>query len=231
MIDPALKNRLVGVVVLLLIAVVLLPVLLDGDNQQALLADSRLPVAPDVPAAEGLLAEGPALAPGVEAEIAAAHAPAEPETVPPVAVAPGAPPDYDINVPAPVAESTVTQATVGPVAPAPPAVAARPPVVPEAAPTAVASPTAVATADARLASLAEAWDVQVAALSTLESANALKAKLVAAGYKSRVLAAGKMFRVVVGPELRKDDAAALRDKLLADGRFGKSAGILVRYVP
>lgn len=230
MIDPALKNRLVGVVVLLLIAVVLLPILLDGDNQQALLADSRLPVAPDVPAAEGLLAEGPALAPGVEAEIASAHAPAEPETVPPVAVAPGTPPDYDAHVPAPVAESTVTQATVGPVAATPPTVAARPPVMPAAAPTATVPPT-TAAADARLASLAEAWDVQVAALSTLDSANALKAKLVAAGYKSRVLAAGKMFRVVVGPELRKDDAAALRDKLAADGRFGKSAGILVRYVP
>jgi DedD protein len=224
MMDPTLKNRLVGVVVLLLLAVVLLPMLLDGDNESGLLADTRLPVVPDVPSAESLLAEPPAIAPDVQAEIDAAHAPAEPESVPPVAVAPGAPPDYDAVVPPPVAESMVTQATV----------AQKPPVVqppPVAATPVVAAAAAPQAADPRLASLADAWDVQVAALSTLEAANQLKGKLAAAGYKSRVLAAGKLFRVVVGPELRREDAVALRDKLAADNRFGKPSGLLVRYVP
>jgi len=226
MIDPTLKNRLVGVVVLLLLAVVLLPMLLDGDNQAALLADTRLPVAPEVPSAESLLAEPPAVAPAIEGEIAAAHAPAEPEAVPPVAVAPGTPPDYDAVVPPPVAESTLTQTSVA----AKPAVA--PPAPAATATAAAASPAPTpAPAEPRLASLAEAWDVQVAALSTLEAANQLKAKLTAAGYKARVLAAGKLFRVVVGPELRREDAVALREKLASDGRFGKPAGLLVRYVP
>lgn len=220
MIDPALKNRLVGVVVLLLLAVLLLPVLFDGANEQALLADTRMPQPPDVPSAGSLLGEPPSIVPETESAIDAAHAPAEPE-IPPVAVAPGAPPEYAVADTAGVAEVGIAPATVKAVPPPAPAATGPVPAV----------PAVPAKPDPRLASLAEAWDVQVAAVSTLESAQQLRGKLAAAGYKSRVLAAGKLFRVVVGPELRREDATALRDKLAVDARFGKPKGMLVRYVP
>lgn len=195
MMDPTLKNRLVGVLVLLLLAAVLLPLLFDGANEQSLLAETRMPVPPDVPQAEALLADPPATLPAAETEIAAAHAPAEPE---PAVLAPPAVPQPAVAAPVPV--TTATQ-----VAPAP--------------------------VDARLAGLAEAWDVQVAAVSTAEAASQLRTRLAAAGYKARVQPAGVLFRILVGPELRKEDAASLRDKLAADGRIGKLNGRLVRYVP
>lgn len=222
MIDQTLKNRLVGVVVLLLLAVVLLPALFDGANEQALLADTRMPVPPEVPAAGELLAAPPSIVPETESAIAAAHALAEPE-IPPVAVAPGLPPE-DTAADLAAVEGAVAPSVVGPVASA----AAKPASSPVPAAATVPPP---AQPDQRLASLAEAWDVQVAAVSTLESAEQLRKKLVAAGYKARVLAAGKLFRVVVGPELRREDATIMRDKLAADARFGKVKGMLVRYVP
>lgn len=225
MIDSTLKNRLVGVAVLLVLAAVLLPVLFDGANEKALLADTRMPAPPEVPAAETLLAEPPSLVQQTEAEIAAEHALAEPEVqIPPVAVAPGAPPAVPAVTSA--APSTVTPAVPAPV----PAAANKS--APVAAPVAVTpAPSAPAQVDPRLAKLADAWDVQLAAVSTPESAEQLRTKLVTAGYKARVIASGKLFRVVAGPELRREDALAMRDKLAGDARFSKLKAMLVRYVP
>jgi DedD protein len=225
MIDPTLKNRLVGAAVLLALAVILLPMLFNGANEQALLMDTRIPVAPQVPSADSLLADPPSTVTATEAEIARAHELADAQSqVPPVALAPGLPPDM------PVPDISAAEAAVAPSAVRPLPTPTPTPAVAPAAPVAAVPPPAP-VADTRLASLAEAWDVQVAAVSTLDSANQLRGKLVAAGYKARVLAAGKLFRVVVGPELRRDDAVALRDKLAADTRFSKTRGMLVRYVP
>lgn len=185
MIDEALKYRIVGAVVLLVLAAIVLPLLLDGANQASLLADTRMPPPPDVPKAEVLLADAPSMVNDIEAEIDAAHLPAEPEEPEqpaPVALAPGAP---------------------------------------DAAP----------VPEARLASLAEAWIVQVAALSTAEAAEKLRVKLAQAGYKAQIAPLGRLFRVTVGPELRKEDALAIRDRIATDARFGKPEGRVARYVP
>lgn len=219
MIDSTLKNRLVGVAVLLVLAAVLLPVLFDGANEKALLADTRMPAPPEVPAAETLLAEPPSVVQQTEAEIAAEHALAEAEVqIPPVAIAPGTPPAL------PAVTSTVTPAVSAPAPAASNSVAVAVPAATTPVPGAV-------TPDPRLAKLADAWDVQLAAVSTPESAEQLRTKLVAAGFKARVIASGKLFRVVAGPELRREDAQATRDKLAGDARFSKLKAMLVRYVP
>ncbi len=112
--DQALKNRLVGVGVLMAIAVVVLPLLFDGANQQALLADTRMPPAPEVPEPAALLAEPPAQLPEAEEEITRDHVPAEPEpapVAPPVAVAPSVP-----AAPAPVAPAVTPAAAPAPAA-------------------------------------------------------------------------------------------------------------------
>lgn len=203
--DQTLKKRLVGIAVLLLLAAIVLPLVLDGANKDALMADTRLPPPPVVADADGLLAAPPGEWATAEGEIAREHLPAEPEPIPPVAVAPTA---------ADAAPAEITPPAAAVTAPAP---------VPAPAPAAVVEP--------RLAALAEAWDVQVAAVSAPEGAERLRAKLVAAGYKARVVRVKGMHKVVVGPELRRDAAEKLLDRLAADARVGKPKGMLVRYVP
>lgn len=195
--DQTLKNRLVGAAVLLVLAVIVLPLLFDGANQQALMSDLRMPVPPEVPDAAALIDGGRSTLAEAKNEVLREHAPVEPEPEPavPVAVAPS---------PAePVPESSPAPATSQPAAPA----------------------------DERLAKLAEAWDVQVAAGSSAEGAERLRSTLVAAGYKARVRRNATIYRVVVGPVLRREDALALRSALAADARVGKPAGLLVRYIP
>lgn len=204
------KKRLVGIAVLLLLAVIVLPLVLDGANEDALLADTRLPPPPAVPEAAALLDAPPAELAAAEGGIARDHVPAEPEpvvapVVPPVAIAPAA-----------AAPSAVPAATAS--ATAPPASAAAVEPVP-------------APADPRLAALAEAWDVQVAAVSSPDGAERLRSQLAKAGYKARIVRAGGLHKVVVGPELRRAAAEKLRDRMAADARVGKPKGMLVRYVP
>lgn len=203
--DQTLKNRLVGVGVLLVLAAIVLPLVFDGANQDALRADTRLPPPPAVPEAEALLTAPAPELPMAEAELARDHVPAEPEApapLPPVAVAPGT---------------------------APAAAPAAPPATPVAA---APTPAAAPVADPRLAGLAEAWDLQLAAVSAPDGAERLRNKLVAAGYKARVAKVGAFYKVLVGPELRREDAEKLRAKLAADARVGKPADArLVRYIP
>lgn len=195
--DQTLKNRLVGAAVLLVLAVIVLPLLFDGANQQALMSDLRMPVPPEVPDAAALIDGGRSALAEAKNEVLREHAPVEPEPEPAVPVA---------------------------VAPSP----AEP--VPESSP-APATPQPAAPADDRLAKLAEAWDVQVAAGSSAEGAERLRSALVAAGYKARVRRDAAIYRVVVGPVLRREDALALRSALSTDKRVGKPAGLLVRYIP
>jgi DedD protein len=212
-VDATLKNRLIGTAVILALAALLLPWVLDGANHESLLAESRLPPPPHVPSAEELLTPPPAEAPAAVAEIDALHAAATPEA-PPVVIPPVGTPAATSVVPAP---ATV----IPPAAPAP--VAAEQPPAPPAGEA------------ERLAALAEAWDLQVAALSSAEGAARLRDALLAAGYKARVQAnrdGRGLNRVLVGPVLRREDALALRDRLAAD-RHLKDIGtpLLVRYVP
>lgn len=209
------KKRLVGIAVLLLLAVIVLPLVLDGANEDALLADTRLPPPPAVPEAAALLEAPPAELAAAEGGIARDHVPAEPEpvvapVVPPVAVAPAAA--------APAAVPAVAAPAARPAAPSVPAAATAAEPVP-------------APADPRLAALAEAWDVQVAAVSSPDGAERLRGQLAKAGYKARIVRAGGLHKVVVGPELRRAAAEKLRDRLAADARVGKPKGMLVRYVP
>lgn len=198
--DQTLKNRLVGAAVLLALAFILLPLLFDGANQQALMSDLRMPAPPATPDAAALLDGGRSALAEAKEEVMREHASVEPEPepVPPVAVAPSP-------------SEPVPSAAPAPATPAPAATAA--------------------VADERLSRLAEAWDVQVAAGSSVEGAERLRAALAAAGYKARVRQDAAVYRVVVGPVLRREDAVALRAALAADARVGKPAGMLVRYIP
>ena len=58
--------------------------------------------------------------------------------------------------------------------------------------------------------------MQVASLSDKAKAEAMSSKLSGKGYRSRVVKNGDTWKVVVGPELNKANAQALKAKLSAE---------------
>jgi cell division septation protein DedD len=78
--------------------------------------------------------------------------------------------------------------------------------------------------------LPEAWVVQVASLSSADKAGELVAKLHKKGYHAASRASGDAWKVTVGPELSKDVAESLRQKLAADPAL-KLSGWVQSYHP
>ena len=70
---------------------------------------------------------------------------------------------------------------------------------------------------AQSARLSSGWAVQVGIFSSLDNANKLRDRLVAAAFPAFVSeitgAEGKSFRVRVGPELKRESATALKDRV------------------
>ncbi|MFP5429424.1 MAG: SPOR domain-containing protein [Gammaproteobacteria bacterium] len=81
-----------------------------------------------------------------------------------------------------------------------------------AKPVASATPAPVKPA----ASLPEAWVVQVASLSARDKADELVARLRAKGYRATLVHQSGMWKVLVGPELRKEVADSIKQRLAAD---------------
>lgn len=101
------------------------------------------------------------------------------------------------------------------------------------------TPTLTATSKLEPAAKAEseaaakapaAWVVQVASLSSKESADALVAKLRAKGLRAAVGKAGENFKVSVGPELDRDLAEALKARINSDASLGLT-GFITPYRP
>lgn len=212
--EKAVKQRLLGGVVLVAGAVLLLPLLLDGSG-----ASLTVPPMPAPPEVAGVEAIAPDLEQRVQAAdqaVSEAHAgrdaaPAEPAPAGPAqdvvadpaaqaAATPGVPPAELATQPVPAPERA-------PPAPAKPA-ASKP--APQAASTSVAKPAAAPTA------LPEAWVVQVASLSSQEKAQELVRKLRAKSYPAVLHRQGGLWKVVVGPELSREVADTLKARLAAD---------------
>lgn len=112
---------------------------------------------------------------------------------------------------------------------------AQVPAEPITAPPAVAEPTPTPPAERpepeqRLdaANLPVSWSVQLASLSSRESAEALTAKLRSQGYNAYVRTFEGMNRVFVGPLVERAEANRLRDVL---ERQQKLKGFVVRFKP
>lgn len=210
--DPQLRQRLLGACVLVALAVLLVPVLLDGGYRETALNRRDLGPMPadDFPEQ----ATGPsddvlaAIDAGLDAtaEEGAAAPDAAEAARPPGSVAgtaPTAPPDQ------------------------PRASAAQPSV--SAPPAKARAATADAPAAPRALAPEARWAVQIAAFSAREKAEALVKRLLAAGYKAYILeareAGGTLYRVRAGPLPERGAALALRDRLAANPEF---RGALVR---
>ncbi len=216
LLDKAYKQRMVGALVLVALAVIFLPMLFSRqDEQRQVRVDA--PAAPQAPAVpqvqvESVVVPEPQTLPQEpvpsDEEIAAQQAPSTP-------IAPSAP---VAAPPAPPAAKPVT----------PPAPVAKP--VPAPAQPITAAPSKPATSPSRVDAngLSVSWSVQLASLASRESAESLQKTLRSQGYNAYIRTADGKNRVFVGPLIERAEADRLRDLL---GRQQNLKGFVVRFQP
>ena len=221
LLDKAYKQRMVGALVLIAIAVIFLPMLFSRQ-------DEARHVQVDAPAAP----QAPAVAP----------IKIEPVSVPEQQPLPQEPVPTDEELTQPSRPAVNQQPPSMPIAPAPapakPAAAAptvkttpvplpQKPAAPAAAP---ASPPALAADTNRVDAngLSITWAVQVASLSNRANADNLQKTLRSQGYNAYIRTSDGVNRVFVGPLIERAEADRLRDQL---NKQQKLNGIVVRFVP
>ncbi|OCR24801.1 cell division protein [Pseudomonas syringae] len=219
LLDNVFKQRMVGALVLIAVAVIFLPMLFTRqDESHRVLVDA--PAAPQTP-------------PTPQVRIEPVPVP-EPQTLPQEPV----PADDEIG--------QIAQAPSTPIAPAPPAAKSTPaPVAPVAKPAPkpaapAPAPAAPATAPAQAAAkpatpsgvdangLSVSWSVQLASLSNRANADNLQKTLRTQGYNAYIRTADGVNRVFVGPLIERAEADRLRDQL---DKQQKLKGIVVRFQP
>lgn len=201
MVDKGLLQRVVGALVLLALAVIFVPMLLNRE-------DASPQVSMDAPA----MPETPA-APVIEPQ---------PVEVPTPASEPF-PEEYEIIEEAP---ASAVQAPMAPVKP--PVNLDEPPLAPAQQQTAPQSQPVAPAPRLDAANLPVSWSVQLASLSSRENAEKLQKTLRSQGYNAYIRTAGGMNRVFVGPLVERAEANRLRDVLQ---RQQKLDGFVVRFEP
>ena len=219
LLDSAYKQRMVGALVLVALAVIFLPMLFSRQDEQRQVV-VEAPAAPQAPAMPQVQVE-PVVVP-------------EPQTLPEEPV----PSDDEVAAQTPPAAPAVpVQQSVPVVKPAPapaaPVVAAKP-AAPAPAPKPVApQPAAPGKPDVGQSridpnGLPISWSIQLASLANRESADALQKKLRAQGYNAYIRSADGKNRVFIGPLIERAEADRLRDLL---GRQQNLNGFVVRFQP
>lgn len=216
MLDNVYKQRMVGALVLVALAVIFLPMLFSREDEQRHVAVE----APPVPQASAM--------PQVQVE-------------PVVVPEPKALPQEPVPVEEPVVQQVAPSMPIAPSAPAvapAPAVASKPVPKPAPAPAPVptpapAQPIAAAkpdTSQSRIDAngLSISWSVQLASLSSREGAENLQKTLRSQGYNAYIRSAEGKNRVFVGPLIERAEADRLRDLL---GRQHNLKGFVVRFQP
>lgn len=203
LLDKVYKQRMVGALVLVALAVIFLPMLFSREDEQRQIQVDA-PAAPQMP-----------VMPEVKVE---------PVPVPE--------PQVIAQEPVPPEQETVVQQPSAPVAlpVVKPAIAApKPPAVTPAQAVAQA-PAKLDTTQKRLDpnGLPISWSVQLVSLSNRASADSLQKTLRNQGYNAYVRSSGGMNRVFVGPLLERAEADRLRDLL---GKQQNLKGFVVRFQP
>ena len=203
LLDKAYKQRMVGALVLVALAVIFLPMLFSRqDEQRQIQVDA--PSAPEMP-----------VMPQVQLEPVAVP---EPQVIP-----------EELT---PVEQPVVEQQAPAPVAPvvAKPVVAAPKPPAVTPAQTVAQAPAKLDTTQKRVDpnGLPISWSVQLVSLSNRASADNLQKTLRNQGYNAYVRSSGGMNRVFVGPLLERAEADRLRDLL---GKQQNLKGFVVRFQP
>ena len=214
LLDSAYKQRMVGALVLVALAVIFLPMLFSRQDEQRQVV-VEAPAAPQAPVVPQVQVE-PVVVP-------------EPQALPEEEPVP-----TDEEVAAQAAPSTPVQPSVPVVKPTPAPVVAAKPAAPAPAPKPVApQPAAPGKPDVGQSridpnGLPISWSIQLASLANRESAEALQKKLRAQGYNAYIRSADGKNRVFIGPLIERAEADRLRDLL---GRQQNLNGFVVRFQP
>ncbi|WP_392887066.1 SPOR domain-containing protein [Pseudomonas migulae] len=214
LLDKAYKQRMVGALVLVALAVIFLPMLFSRQDEQRQVT-VEAPAAPQAPSVPQVQVE-PVVVP-------------EPQVLPQEPV----PSDDDI---AQQEEPAIPAAPVAPVAPAPVAKPIPQPPAPVNKPTTApsqpitAAPGKPDTTQSRIDAngLSVSWSVQLASLSSRASAENLQKTLRSQGYNAYIRTADGKNRVFVGPLIERAEADRLRDLL---NRQQNLKGFVVRFQP
>ena len=206
LLDKVYKQRMVGALVLVALAVIFLPMLFTREDEQRQI-QVDVPTAPQVP-----------VMPQVQVE---------PVPVPE--------PQPIAEEPAPPEDVVQEQVAPPPAAPAPAAVVSKPVAAVKApavtpAQTVAQAPAKLDTTQKRVDAngLPVSWSVQLVSLSNRASADNLQKTLRNQGYDAYVRSSGGMNRVFVGPLLERAEADRLRDML---GKQQNLKGFVVRFQP
>jgi len=209
LLDNVFKQRMVGALVLIALAVIFLPMLFSRqDETRRVHVD--VPATPQAPVTSQVQVE-PVAVP-------------EPQTLPQEPV----PSDEELAQP-PASSKAVPTTTVTPSAATTlpiPAPAAKP--APTPAPAAAAKPATPDTSRVDANGLSVSWSVQLASLSNRASADSLQKSLRSQGYNAYIRSADGMNRVFVGPLIERAEADRLRDQL---SKQQKLKGFVVRFQP
>ena len=201
LLDKVYKQRMVGALVLVALAVIFLPMLFTREDEQRQIQVDA-PTAPQVPVMPQVQVE-PVPVPEPQP---IAEEPAPPEEVAPAPAAP---------VPATVVSKPVAAVKAPAVTPAQ---------------TVAQAPAKLDTTQKRVDTngLPISWSVQLVSLSNRASADNLQKTLRNQGYNAYVRSSGGMNRVFVGPLLERAEADRLRDLL---GKQQNLKGFVVRFQP
>ena len=216
LLDKGLKQRVVGALVLLALAIIFLPMLFTREDEmrQVVVEAPVMPKPPAMPTVE----VQPTEVPEPQAEDAD-------NAVQPAEVAPAQTPSAPIaSLPAQQVQPTQPKAPAQPAVTRPAAPAAQP----AQASTAPAAPAQQPAQRLDSNNLPVSWSVQLASLSSRARADELQESLRSQGYNAYVRSFDGMNRVFVGPVVERAEADRLRDQL---GKQQKLNGFVVRFQP
>lgn len=201
LLDKVFKQRMIGALVLIALAVIFLPMLFSRqDEMRQVRVDP--PAAPQAP-----------LVPEVKVE---------PVPVPEPQVLPQEPVPSDEEL----AQPSMPIAPAPAPTPAKPAVAAKPATPAPAVAAAPAKPDTTPRVDPN--GLPVSWSIQLASLSNRAGADNLQKSLRSQGFNAYVRSADGKNRVFVGPLVERAEAERLRDVI---NRQQKLKGFVVRFEP
>ena len=219
--DKGLKQRIVGALVLVALAVIFLPMLFSREDElrQVVVEAPHMPKAPEMPPVELEQVQVP-----------------EPQALPQEPVPPLEPAGDALASNVPPLEQPAPAAPAQPVAPAVPVPAPaqpqpQPQVQAKAPAPAPAAPVAETKTDEKrldVNGLPVSWSIQLASLSSRASAENLQKNLRTQGYNAYIRSVEGMNRVFVGPVIERAEANRLRDQL---ARQQKLNDFIVRFQP
>ncbi|MBV4537190.1 MULTISPECIES: SPOR domain-containing protein [Pseudomonas] len=220
--DKGMKQRMVGALVLVALAVIFLPMLFSREDEmrQVQVDAPQAPAMPSLPQVQVETIQVPEQQPVADLS-------EQPPVVVDESTAPASTPSQPI-APAPSAVPQAQAPAAKPVAPAPAAkVETRPAATPAPATAAsAAKPAAPSKIDAN--GLPVSWSIQLASLSNRVGADNLQKTLRSQGYNAYIRSADGMNRVYVGPLIERAEAERLRDVI---NRQHKLKGFVVRFQP